>query len=363
MTASAQPFSDGTAAPDLARVEVIAPNFKKRLSGVTSTIVQLVPLQAKAIGIATLGPGLPDFLPKLRWWQVFGLWRRSASGRKRIWHARRNVEMIGGIVLRHVLRMPLHLLFTSAAQRDHRPFTKRLIRRMEAVIATSARSGSFLEVPHTVVMHGVDLDAFHPARTPDDEFAAAGLPGKYAVGCFGRVRAQKGTDLFVEAMIALLPTRPDWTAVITGRVTVEHQNFANDLKRRIAAAGLEKRILFLGEVPDIKLWYRRVSLYVAPSRNEGFGLTPLEAMASATPVVASDAGAYAEMIVEDRTGSVVPAGDGAALTAAVARYLDDPAVARAHGRNGLAHVHDAFALQREADAIQRVYEQIWARRG
>ena len=97
MTASAQPFSDGTAAPDLAQVEVIAPNFKKRLSGVTSTIVQLVPLQEKTIGIATLGPGLPDFLPKLRWWQVFGLWRRPASGRKRIWHARRNVEMIGGI--------------------------------------------------------------------------------------------------------------------------------------------------------------------------------------------------------------------------------------------------------------------------
>jgi mannosyltransferase len=42
---------------DMRRIEVVAPNFKKRLSGVTSTIVQLVPVQAKRIGIATLGPG------------------------------------------------------------------------------------------------------------------------------------------------------------------------------------------------------------------------------------------------------------------------------------------------------------------
>ena len=58
-------------------------------------------------------------------------------------------------------------------------------------------------------------------------------------------------------------------------------------------------------MPDIKLWYRRISLYVAPSRNEGFGLTPLEAMASGSPVVASDAGAYADLIVEGETGFVV----------------------------------------------------------
>ncbi|WP_442582715.1 glycosyltransferase family 4 protein [Mesorhizobium sp. ASY16-5R] len=363
MSGSAGPSADAGSVPDMSRVEVIAPNFKQRLSGVTSTIVQLVPLQASTVGIATLGPGLPAGLPKLRWWQLPSLWRRPASGRKRIWHARRNVEMIGGIFLKHVLRMPLHLVFTSAAQRDHRPFTKWLIRRMEAVIATNVRSGSFLDVPHTVVMHGVDLEAFHPARTADDTFAASGLPGKYAVGCFGRVRAQKGTDLFVDAMIALLPGHPDWTAVITGRVTAEHQNFADELKRRIAAAGLEKRILFLGEVPDIKAWYRRVSLYVAPSRNEGFGLTPLEAMASATPVVASDAGAYAEMIVEGRTGSVAAAGDGVALTAAIGRYLDNPEMARVHGEEGLVQARACFRLEREAAAIENVYETVWARGG
>ncbi|MBX5240233.1 glycosyltransferase family 4 protein [Rhizobium sp. NLR22b] len=345
--------------PDIRDVEIIAPNFKRRLSGVTSTIVQLIPCQIwLGMRIATLGPGLPEGLAKLRWAQLFGLWRPPAKRRHRVWHARRNNEMAVGILLRHVLRMPLKLLFTSAAQRRHTAYTKWLIRRMDAVIATSDRSGSFLEVPHTVIQHGVDLSLFHPPETADDGITATGLPGRYLVGCFGRVRHQKGTDLFVKAMIELLPQHPEWTAVVSGRVTAEHTAFAEKLKADVAAAGLTDRILFLGEVPDIKVWYRRLTLYVAPSRNEGFGLTPLEAMASRTAVVASDAGAYAELIAEGETGSVVAAGDGEALTRAIAPYIADPALAIVHGENALRHVRANFALEKEAKAIGAVYDRL-----
>ncbi|AIC28321.1 lipopolysaccharide core biosynthesis mannosyltransferase LpcC [Rhizobium etli bv. mimosae str. IE4771] len=340
-------------------VEIIAPNFKRRLSGVTSTIVQLIPCQIRlGIRIATLGPGLPEGLPKLKWSQLPGLWRRPARRRQRVWHARRNNEMAVGILLRHLLRMPLKLIFTSAAQRRHTAYTKWLIRRMDAVIATSDRSGSFLEVPHTVIQHGVDLSLFHPPETAEDAIAATGLPGRYLVGCFGRVRHQKGTDLFVKAMIELLPQHPEWTAVVSGRVTAEHVGFGDKLKAEVAAAGLSDRILFLGEVPDIKVWYRRLTLYVAPSRNEGFGLTPLEAMASRTAVVASDAGAYAELIAKGETGAVVPAGDGEALTRAIAPYIADPALTIAHGENALRHVRANFALEKEANAIGAVYDRL-----
>ena len=344
----------------MARVEVIAPNLKRRLSGVTSTIIQLVPVQARSLGIATLGPGLPDSLPRMRWSQLPSLWSRPASGRRRIWHARRNVEMVAGLLLR-ALGAPLILLFTSAAQRHHKAFTRWLIARMDGVIATSGRSGSYLKVPHTVVMHGIDLEAFHSAESGDDRFEASGLPGRYCIGCFGRVRPQKGTDLFVDAMIDLLPHHPEWTAVITGRVTAENRSFADELQRKVRDAGLSDRIFFLGEVPDIKVWFRRATLYVAPSRNEGFGLTPLEAMASGAAVVASDAGAYAEMVVPGVTGAVVPAGDREALTEALRPYLADPEMAGAQGRAGQAHVRANFPLEREAEAIRAVYDALWAR--
>ncbi|MCW4116847.1 glycosyltransferase family 4 protein [Aurantimonas sp. MSK8Z-1] len=339
-------------------IEVIAPNFKRRLSGVTSTVVQLVPLQARGLGIATLGPGLPADLPKLRWRQLPGLWRRPRHRPFRIWHARRNTEMLAGIVLRDVLRMPLRLVFTSAAQRRHTAWTRFLIRRMDAVIATSARSGAFLKVPHTVNLHGIDLDRFRPAAPGERSAATAG--GEHMVGCSGRIRHQKGTDLFVRAMIALLPHHPGWTAVLTGRTTPEHAGFEAGLRAEIARAGLSERIRFLGEVDDVAAWFRRFDLYVAPPRNEGFGLTPLEAMASGAPVVASDAGAFAELIVEGVTGRVVPVDDLAALTAAIEPYLADDDLRQRAAEAALAHVRATFPLQREVEGIRAVYERVWA---
>lgn len=342
----------------LDHVTVIAPHFKRRLSGVTSTVIQLVPEQKRqGLGILTLGPGLPPHLPKMNWLQLPALWQAPKGGRARVWHARRNNEMLLGVILRDILRMPLKLLFTSAAQRHHSRYTRWLISRMDGVVATNAKSGSFLKVPHRVIRHGVDISVFHPQDDGDAAFAPQFL-GQKLVGCFGRVRHQKGTDLFVDAMIDLLPAHPGWTAVICGRVTAEHANFAESLRNKIAAAGLAERIFILGEVDDIKPWYRRLDLYVAPSRNEGFGLTPLEAMASGTAAVCSDAGAYAEMIDEGKTGSVVPAADGKALTRAIATFISDPDRCAEAGRLARRHVVDHFALENEARALADVYDRL-----
>lgn len=349
------------AAPDMAQVEVIAPNMKQRLSGVTSTIVQLVPIQAQNLGITTIGPGLPDSLPRMRWWQVFSLLKRPRSGRKRIWHARRNPEMLAGVVLRSVFRAPLSLVFTSAAQRDHRRWTKFLIRQMDAVIATSRKSAAYLKVPNTVVMHGVDTGRFTPPADRAAALRVLGLdPAQNYAGCFGRVRHQKGTDLYVDAMIALLPTRPGWSAVVAGRATAQHAEFEQNLKDRVAAAGLGDRILFVGEVDDITPWFGAMSLYIAPQRWEGFGLTPLEAMASGVPVVATDVGAFSELVVEAVTGNVVAREDLPAMIAAAGRFMDDEAARKAAADAALAHARAVFPLRREAEGIRQVYDRLWA---
>src|SRR5260370_29330694 len=124
-------------------------------------------------------------------------------------------------------------------------------------------------------------------------YAQTGLPGRYAIGCFGRVRAQKGTDVFVEAMCRLLPRHPDFVAVLVGAITPEQMVFANDLRKRIEAAGLKSRIVITGElgIEEVQRWYQRLTIYAFTSRNEGFGLTLIEAMAVGAGVGASRAGA------------------------------------------------------------------------
>ncbi len=341
-------------------VEVLAPNFKRRLSGVTSTIVALVPLQAESLGIATLGPGLPDGFPKLGVFDLFKLWGRPAKRPFRIFHARRNVEMLAGLVMRDLLRMPMRLVFTSAAQRHHTGWTKFLIGRMDAVIATNSRSAAYLEVPATIVLHGIALERFAPDGPLPSGPIAERLRGIKIVGCSGRIRHQKGTDVFVDAMIELLPRHREWSAVITGRTTAEHSGFEADLKARIAVAGLSDRIVFTGEVDDIAPWFRRFDLYVAPPRNEGFGLTPLEAMAARTAVVASDAGAFRDLIVESETGTVVPVGDPAAMAMAIEPYLSDDGLRERTANAALQDVRRRFPLAREAAEIGAVYDQLWS---
>lgn len=241
---------------DIRDVEVIAPNFKRRLSGVTSSIIQLVPVQ-RALGqkIAVLGPGLPKSLPSVRFRDLIRLWKRPPGRRCRVWHARRNVEMLPAVLLRDLLRMKIRIVFTSASQRRHTGWSKFLIGRMDAVIATSARTAAYLEVPNTVILHGIDTQRFQPPFDKAEAKQALGLdPAKKFVGCFGRVRRQKGTDLFVDSMIALLPGRPGWGAIVAGRATGPHAAFETELKERVAKAGLADRILFVGEHTNIPDW-------------------------------------------------------------------------------------------------------------
>lgn len=347
---------------DIRDVEIIATNFKRRLSGVTTSIIQLVPVQ-KMLGqkIATLGPGLPNSLPHLAFLSLLCLWQPPTGRRHRVWHARRNIEMLPAIVLRDLLRMKLKIVFTSASQRRHTGWTKFLVSRMDAVIATSSRTTAYLEVPNTTIMHGIDTNRFFPPADKQAAKAAVGLPGDRKIaGCFGRVRHQKGTDLFVDSMLALLPSRPDWIAIIAGRATGQHLAFESALKDKVAAAGLSDRILFVGEHTNIPDWYRAIDLFIAPQRWEGFGLTPLEAMATGVPVVATDVGAFQDLIVTGagETGAIIPRDDLAAMTTAGAAFMDDDLRRSQAGERSRRHVSENFTIEGEASRIGAVYARL-----
>src|ERR1700761_8490180 len=233
-----------TETPVASDLQLIVPNLHRRYSGVTATNRMVAPRLARLLRAAWFGTDAPDGIVRMDVKDLLSLWRRRAP---LIWHARRNNEMIAGVALR-ALGWPFRLVFTSAAQRHHSWITRWLIRRMDAIIATSDISASFLKRKAVVIPHGVDTDVYAPPGDRAAAFAEAKLPGRYAIGCFGRVRSQKGTDVFVEAMCRLLPRYPEFTAVIVGAVAGEQSGFANELKKRIEAAGLQSRIVITGEL-------------------------------------------------------------------------------------------------------------------
>ncbi len=344
---------------DIDDVEIIAPNFKKRLSGVTSTIIQLIPVQ-RSLGqkVAALGPGLPRTLPHIRFRDLPKLWTPPRGKSFRIWHARRNIEMLPAIIMRDGLRMPLKIVFTSASQRRHTGWTKWLISKMDAIIATSGKTADYLEVPNSVSLHGIDTKRFSPPADKAHAKRACGLDAtKKIAGCFGRVRHQKGTDLFVGSMIRLLPSRPDWIAIVAGRATSQHVDFETGLKAKVTAAGLSDRILFVGEHTNINDWYRALDLFIAPQRWEGFGLTPLEAMATSVPVIATDVGAFPELLVtgENETGLIIPRDDLDAMVEAAGSFMDDDARREKAAACSREHAIANFSIEGEAMSLGEIY--------
>ncbi len=342
--------------------EVIVFNLKKRYTGVSATVNALVPLQLGQWQLAYCGTPLSNGVPGMTLREAIRLSRTPPPGRAfRIWHVRRDHEMMAGLWARDVLRLPIKLVFTSAAQHLHGWFPRWLIARMDAVISTTPKAASFVPNTTAVVPHGIDLSRFSPPADKLNAWAETGLPGKYGIGVFGRVRPDKGSDVFVDAMIAALPYLPDATAVIAGLAQPKHQAYQQALQDKIAAAGLADRIVFLGEVPagEVHRWYQRCLLCVACPRYEPFGLTPFEAAATGCALVCSRTGAFEELVQPGVNGQLVDTGDAVGLAQAVQQVMQDPMAALRMGQAAQARVTSAFSLAQEAAGIGRVYQGLW----
>jgi mannosyltransferase len=164
-------------------------------------------------------------------------------------------------------------------------------------------------------------------------------------------------------MLQLLPEFPDFTAVIAGLCQPQHEEFKQALVAKIGEHGLTDRLLFIGEIPpaEVGTWYQNVLITVACPRYEPFGLTPLEGMACACAVVASDTGAFKTIVDETKTGYVVPTEDVPALVIALRKLMLNPTATAEIGRLGRLRVEEGFSVEREAEGIAAVYESVWKR--
>jgi glycosyltransferase involved in cell wall biosynthesis len=210
--------------------------------------------------------------------------------------------------------------------------------------------GSFSVVPN-----GIDVSRFRP-QGPRDRVAARkqlGLDDVPTAVCVGRLSIQKGQqDLLL-----------DWPA-IRARVPEAQLVLVGDGPDRASleqlAQGLEG-VRLVGQRTDVAAWMGAADVVVIPSRWEGMALVPLEAMACARSVVATDVNGIVDS-VPPQAGAIVPVDDAGALVAAVVRRLTDPVLAEDEGWNGRSHVeihHDGDASARE---LSRVYLRLVASR-
>lgn len=188
-----------------------------------------------------------------------------------------------------------------------------------------------------VVPNGVDL--------PDDPAGPAGRAVP-RVGALGRLTAQKGFDVLLDAVRSLTDSGVAVEVVVGGA--------GRDGDRlRAAAAGLP--VTFCGFVDDVRGFLAGLDVFCLSSRREALPLVLLEAMAEGLPCVATDVGDVAVAVGPDAV--VVPPGDAGALAAALAGLLGEPAARAELGRRARARAVAAF----DADLMARRTLDVLAR--
>jgi glycosyltransferase involved in cell wall biosynthesis len=233
------------------------------------------------------------------------------------------------------------------------------IRRCAAVIAVSRTTreeaiGTLRLDPARVhvVPHGVAPTFSGRPKLRDARVAeAAGLEGAFVlwVGSLRSRDPRKGLDTLLAAMEILGVGAPPLAMV--GALGPEADRLAADAWRR------HVQLVLCGAVDDADLasLYRRASVVAVPSSHEGFGLTALEAMASAAPVVATSVGNLPDLTAEVAT--LVPPGDPAALAAALDAVLRDPVQSARMRHAGVVRAAE-YSWARTGEMTADVYREV-----
>ena len=221
----------------------------------------------------------------------------------------------------------------------------RVLRALPAVLTVSQSSADdivrdFRVRPEvlTVVPVGVETDVFVPPTAPR-------VPGRVVATASADV-PMKGLVPLLEA-VAKLRTERDVELVVVGRARE-----GGTASRAIERLGLEGHVRFVTGVsePDLVALFGSAEVAVVPSLYEGFSLPAVEAMACATPLVATTAGALPEVVGPDGESALhVAPGDPEALAAAVGRLMDDPGLAARIGAAGRSRVVERFTWRAVAE--------------
>jgi D-inositol-3-phosphate glycosyltransferase len=219
----------------------------------------------------------------------------------------------------------------------------RLVREADRVIAATEVERAQLRqlyaaAPERIatIPCGVDTDLFRPGDRAAAR-RALGLDGGPVLLYVGRLLPIKGLETLFDALACLRGRgRAVRLLVVGGDADEPLDDHVASLRARIAHLGLGAAVRFLGPQPQPALpaYYAAADLTVLPSYYESFGMVALEAMACASPVIASRVGGLVSTVRDGVTGLLVPEGDGCALAEAVARLLDDGDLGWRLGREG-----------------------------
>ena len=214
-----------------------------------------------------------------------------------------------------------------------------------------------------IVPCGFDPEELQPMREKARRFLKLD-PHEFVLLQLGRMVPRKGVDNVIESLAVL---RDDYgiqarLMIVGGHIPPADAPDSPELRRLIqlsSSLDLQQQVIFTGQKcrSELAYYYSAADVFVTTPWYEPFGITPLEAMACATPVVGSAVGGIKTTVQEGITGYLVPPRNPQALAERLALLHDDSAHARELGRQGWQRAHRLYTWRSVAERIAIIYEQ------
>lgn len=212
--------------------------------------------------------------------------------------------------------------------------------------------------PERIVVHENFIDDSALQRlTPAEKWrwrSALGIPGHaQVVGYVARLTRVKRHDVLIDAFASLADEHSDAWLVIVG-----DGDERTALEARVAQRGLSARTIFTGTLPNAPLPQQLFDIAVLTSENEGFPNSIVEASACAVPIVATNVGGVADVLVDGVTGLTIPVADVGATRAALLRLLGNPEHRQQLGAVGRELVVARFSEIVAVERLTGIYERV-----
>jgi glycosyltransferase involved in cell wall biosynthesis len=259
-------------------------------------------------------------------------------------------------------------IFLEALAEPHYSEARRLLkeraREIDAFVALNHFYADFmtdyLDVPRTsieVIRHGLNLDG-HGTRPTSVSQNGDGV----TIGYFARVAAEKGLHLLVEAFALLCEdkTLPPIRLHAAGYKSAADEPYYRAIVERLAKLGLSDRFHYAGELdrPGKIRFLQSLDLMAVPTvYRESKGISVLEALANAVPVIVPAHGAFPEYIDETRGGVLCEPEDPQSLADRLATLIRNPATAKQLGLQGQSVIRERYTAEAMANAHRELYRR------
>jgi glycosyltransferase involved in cell wall biosynthesis len=210
-----------------------------------------------------------------------------------------------------------------------------------------------------VVYNGIDLDDGRYSKIPIEIRQEFGLgQNQRIIGEVARLCESKGQHILIKAAQKVIKEFPQTVFMIVGEDLERKGEYKKKLEDLASDLGLKQQIIFTGYRPDIMNLLNAFDLFVLPSLVEGLPVVILEAMAAKKPVIATSVGGNAEIVVDGKTGILVPPEDSDKLAKAIIYHLNNPEISKRMGEKGYEKVRQYFSLSEMLDKVMDIYKEV-----